>query len=59
MYATCFGLYLGHPQACQNTNHTKEDTIKIKWTLLTVTIFIMLKHEIYTHTHTKYKTNIT
>jgi hypothetical protein len=23
--ATCFGLYLGHPQACQYKNHTKED----------------------------------
>ena len=28
MYATCFGLYLGHPQACQHQNHTKQDTIK-------------------------------
>jgi hypothetical protein len=26
MYVKCFGLYLGHPQACQNKNHTKEDT---------------------------------
>jgi len=29
MYAAHIGLYLGHPQACQYTNHTKEDTIKI------------------------------
>jgi len=26
MLATCFGLYLGHPQARQYKNHTKEDT---------------------------------
>jgi len=25
--ATRFGLYLGHPQACQYKNLTKEDTI--------------------------------
>jgi len=25
MSATCFGLYLDHPQACQYKNHTKED----------------------------------
>jgi hypothetical protein len=25
MCAACFGLYLGHPVACQYTNPTKED----------------------------------
>jgi len=29
MSATCFGLYLGHPQAHQYNNHTKEYTIRI------------------------------
>jgi hypothetical protein len=29
VYATCFTLYLGHPQACQYNSHTEEDTIKI------------------------------
>jgi hypothetical protein len=29
MYAACFGLYIGCPQACQYTNNTEEDTIKI------------------------------
>jgi hypothetical protein len=28
MCATCFGLYLGHPQACQYKTVTKEDTQK-------------------------------
>jgi len=28
-YATCFGLYLGHSQACQYKNLTKEDTVRI------------------------------
>jgi len=25
MHATCFGLYLGHPQSFQHKNHTEED----------------------------------
>ena len=29
MCATCFGLYLGHPQSCQYKNHKEEDKIKI------------------------------
>jgi len=29
MYATCFELYLGHTQASQYKNHTKEDILKI------------------------------
>jgi len=29
MYATCFGVYLGPPQACQYKNHTVDDAIKI------------------------------
>jgi hypothetical protein len=28
-YTTCFGLYLGHSQACQCKNLTREDTIRI------------------------------
>jgi hypothetical protein len=48
MFAACFGLYLGHPQACQYKSHTNEDKIKtLKGVLLKVTIFIMLKHNIY------------
>jgi hypothetical protein len=35
VYATCLGLYLGHPQACQH-----------KGPFLTVTIFVMLKRNI-------------
>ena len=27
--AICFGLYVGHLQACQYKNHKKEDTIRI------------------------------
>jgi len=30
-YATSFGMYLGHPQACQYKNFTKEDTVRIYW----------------------------
>jgi hypothetical protein len=29
MCATCFDLYLGHPQACQYNNLTNEDEIRI------------------------------
>jgi len=32
MCTTCFGLYLGHSQACQHKNRTKEDKIKSKET---------------------------
>jgi hypothetical protein len=28
MCATCFGLYLGHPQACQYKNLTTEGTVR-------------------------------
>ena len=28
IYVTCFGLYLGHPQAYQYTSHTKQGTTK-------------------------------
>jgi len=28
IYAACFGLLLGHPQALRYKNHKKEDTIK-------------------------------
>jgi hypothetical protein len=49
MYAARFGLYLGHPQACQYKNHTKVNTIRILGggALFTVTTLIMLKHKIY------------
>jgi len=30
MYATCFGVYVGRPQACQYKNHAMEDAIKIE-----------------------------
>ena len=43
MCATCYGLYLGHPQACQYKTLLKEDTIKSKGPLFTITIFIKLK----------------
>ena len=46
MCATCFGLNLGHLQACQYQNHTREDTLRSMGPLLTVTIFIMLKQNI-------------
>jgi hypothetical protein len=29
VFATCFGLYLGHSQACQYQNFTEEDTVEI------------------------------
>jgi len=29
-YATCFDLYLGHRQACQYKEHTREDITKIQ-----------------------------
>jgi len=29
MSATCFSMYLGHPQSCKYKNSTKEDTIRI------------------------------
>jgi hypothetical protein len=46
MYATCFGLYLGHPQACQYKN-LKEDTVKSKGPFFTVTVlFLILKQNI-------------
>jgi len=30
-YGTCFGLYLGHPQARQYQAHIQEDKINFKW----------------------------
>ena len=40
MHAACFGLYLGHPQAC--------NTIKtLRGHFLTVSILIMLKYTVY------------
>jgi hypothetical protein len=38
MCATCFGLTLGHPKACQYKTFKKEDTTRSKGTLFTVTI---------------------
>jgi hypothetical protein len=37
MYAACFGLYLGHPQASQYNHRTKEDTIKLECIFLCTT----------------------
>ena len=47
MCATCFGLYLGHPQTGQYKSLLKEDTVKSKGPLFTVTIFIKLKHLVF------------
>ena len=46
MYATCFGLYLGHPLACKYKNLIKEDIITSKGPLVYSLFFIMLKHKI-------------
>ena len=43
--ATCFDLYLGHPQGRQYKNLTKKNTIKTQRALFRITIFIMLKHK--------------
>jgi hypothetical protein len=46
MYATCFGVYLGHPQARQYKN-LKEDTVKSKGPLVYRHYFIFnTKNEI-------------
>jgi len=29
MYAACFGLFLGHPHACEYKTLQKEDTVSI------------------------------
>ena len=42
MCATCLGLYLGHPQACQYKILTKEDLIKSKGPLVRDTVFIII-----------------
>jgi hypothetical protein len=34
MYATCFGLCLGHPQACQYTKITKNYITKLYYIIL-------------------------
>jgi len=47
VYVTCFDLYLGHPETCQYKNHKKKILEGSKESLFTVTIFIMLEHEIY------------
>ena len=51
MCATCFGLYLGHPQAYQNKNLAIEVIIRIKGALCLHSLFffkltITLKHKI-------------
>ena len=44
MCASCFGLFLGHPQACKYKNLTNEDIIKIATgPLFTVTNFYNVK----------------
>ena len=47
MYATCFGLYTGHPQAFQYKNFIREDTTECKWSIFTVAVFIILKYKLY------------
>jgi hypothetical protein len=47
MYAARFGLYLGHPQACQYRNSAKEDVIRIQGaSCLQSLFFAMLKQNI-------------
>jgi hypothetical protein len=48
MYATCFGLYVGHLQACQHKNMHGKMQYKSKGPLLTFTVFIVLSY------HAKY-----
>jgi hypothetical protein len=50
--ATCFGLYLGHPEACQyKKNLTKEDIIKISGAPFFKSLFLIIsKHRIYMFT---------
>jgi hypothetical protein len=43
MYTTCFGLFLGHPQACQYK--IKKILEKYKEPLITAIIFITLKYK--------------
>jgi hypothetical protein len=45
--ATCFGLYLSHPQACQYKKLTKEGKYEFKGPVFTAAIIIILKY-IYT-----------
>ena len=42
MYATCFDLYLGHPQACQYKNIYSNIQQKSKGPLFTVTVTVIL-----------------
>lgn len=50
IYATCFGMYLGHPEACQLKNICRKKQRKSNRPLLAFTVFIVLKD------HTKYVT---
>jgi hypothetical protein len=50
MYATCFGMHLVHPEACQLKNIRRKKQQNSNGPLLTFTVFIVLKD------HTKYVT---
>jgi hypothetical protein len=47
MHATCYGLYLGSPQACQYKNHIEEDTKEMKGPLVYSHYFNVLKRKMY------------
>jgi hypothetical protein len=42
MYATCFAMYLGHPEACKLKNICRKKQQKSNRPLLTFTVFIVL-----------------
>jgi hypothetical protein len=44
MYATCFGLYVGHLQACQHKNMHRKILYKSKGPVLTFTVFVVLNY---------------
>lgn len=50
MYATCFDMYLAHPEACQLKNICRKKKQKFNGPLLIFTVFLVLKD------HTKYVT---
>jgi len=52
MYATRFGMYLGHPEACQLKNICRKKQQKSIVPLLTFTVCIVLKDNTkYVTTH--------
>ena len=57
MYATFFGLYLGHPETCQLKNICRKKEQKSTGPHLTFTAFIALKY--HTKNVTKHETYVT